>query len=256
MLNRKIIVLSFILLFGFVVGVYYYKFAVNNHEIVTLLPEEGEIKKKPIDPGGMVIPNSDSLVYEKLKPGNSRKRKINILPGPEEPLEIIQKAIIQTKYLDSIDEILANIEYYESGLNDIDASVDNEDFVMPNTLLTKDDLEDAQSILLPGTKLRIIKAIENRYKISRFNVVDEKQDGYKIQLSSAHSSKDAKKQWQKIKQRHFKVLQDANLVVKRVKGANERIFYLVMAGTYPSLNHAKLLCKKLSTRKQNCIVTK
>ena len=64
------------------------------------------------------------------------------------------------------------------------------------------------------------------------------------------------KKWQTISQKHRKILNDANLIIKKIEGKNERIFFLVMAASYPSLSHAKLLCKKLSKRKQNCIVTK
>ena len=74
--------------------------------------------------------------------------------------------------------------------------------------------------------------------------------------SSAYSQNEAQNKWATIQQKHKKILQGANLVVKRVEGKNEQIFFLVMAGSYPSLGHAKLVCKKLSRRKQNCIVTK
>ena len=56
--------------------------------------------------------------------------------------------------------------------------------------------------------------------------------------------------------RHIKYLKNAQLVIKKVKTNNNRIIYLVMAGNYPSLNQAKLVCKKLVSSKQNCIVTK
>ncbi len=255
MRNRKNF-LIFILLLGFVSVLYCYKFTVSDSEIINLLPEERETKKKLIDPGGIVILNSDSLLYKKIKSRIFQRRKVNISSEPEEPLEILEKVNIQTKYLDSINEILAHIQYYKNRLGDIEDGGISEDFVMVNTFFVKDNLENADTIFIPATKLKIIKAIKNRYKISRFSVAKKEQKGYKIQLSSAYSFKDAQKQWQRIRQRHFKILQDSNFIVKKIKGTNEKIFYLVIAGIYPSLNYANLLCKKLSACKQNCIATK
>ncbi len=261
MRNGKFIILVSICLLVFAVGVLYYLHYFHDEEIVTLVPDEGDVKMKPKDPGGMVIPNADSLVYEKLHTGMPKKNKIHILPGPEEPMEIVRRAEIQGKFLDSIDEILANIEYYENALLDEEPS-DNDsiDYIMPNMLLTKDDQEEVlenrdKIIFVAGSKLNVIKAIEDQYKIIRSNVVAEEK-GYKIQLSSAYSSADANKQWQAIKQKHSKILREANLITRKVESKNERIFYLVMAGTYTSLNHAKLVCKQLTSRKQNCIITK
>ena len=124
-------------------------------------------------------------------------------------MEIVRRAEIQGKFLDSIDEILANIEYYENALLDEEPS-DNDsiDYIMPNMLLTKDDQEEVlenkdKIIFVAGSKLNVIKAIEDQYKIIRSNVVAEEK-GYKIQLSSAYSSADANKQWQAIKQKHSK----------------------------------------------------
>lgn len=231
----------------------------GNQEIVTLIPDESKIKVKPRDPGGLVIPHSDSLVYEKLNINRSSFSKVHILPSPEEPLEIVRNQEREAKFLDSIDEILSNLGFYENELLEENIS-DNDslDYIMPNNLPSKEDLliSDETIIFVPGTKLKVMKAMEDRYKTMLVNVVSDQDNGYKIQLSLAHSLEDAKKQWKKIQQKYSKIFQDANLIVKKVDGKNERIFYLVMAGSYPSLSHAKMICKKLSFRKQNCIVTK
>lgn len=258
-MKQKVIIILLLIglsLVAFAIRSYFY--SSHSDDVVTLLPDDSETKKKPKDPGGLVLPNSDSLVYERLKGGSHRERKINLLPEPEEPIEIAKKQEVKTKLLDSIDEILDNIEYYENEyITSEDNDTENTDYVVPNVLLAKDDDKlDENSIYVPGTSLNIIKALEGGHKIANYNVVDEEEGGYKIQLASAYSQNDAMKKWQYISQKHRKILNDANLIIKKIEGKNERIFFLVMAGSYPSLSHAKLLCKKLSKRKQNCIVTK
>lgn len=246
------------ILLASLVGLFFYFKIQNSREIITLSPEEGEIKKKPDDPGGIVIPNSDSLVYEKLQKGAAKNRKINILPEPEVPIDFGQKVEENpVVYLDSIDEILANIEYYDEVANNNLSTT--EEIVAPNSVkssIVAESGEGGQKIEISGTGLNIIKSSDNRFKVTEVNVVSAEDEGYKIQLTTAFSEGDAKKLWQEIIKRHSKVLNGANLITKKIDGNNERIFYLVMAGTYPSLNHAKLVCNRLASRKQNCIVTK
>jgi hypothetical protein len=260
MQRKKIIII--ILLISLVVagsiGIRYW-FSSSNNEIITLSQDEDEIKRKPTDPGGLVIPNSDSLVYETIKGGDHVKRKENLLQEPEDPIKLSRRQEESAMMLDSIDEILDNIEYYENEYISVEKLPPTEsiDYVVPNILQAKiEDKLDDNNIYVPETSLNIIRALEGSRKISDRQIVFDEEAGYKIQLSSSYSQNDAKNQWQKIQQKHIEILRDANLITKKVDGKNERIFFLVMAGTYPSLSHAKLVCKKLSKRRQNCIVTK
>jgi hypothetical protein len=259
-MNRKSLFFRIIIiLLVALVGVFCYFKIQNSREIITLSPQEGETKRKPDDPGGIVIPNLDSLVYEKLQKGVAKNRKINILPEPEVPMDLGQKVEDNPViYLDSIDEILANIEYHEEDVLDNNLATTDE-LVIPNAIKSSmivESEEEKQKIEIPGTELNIIKSSDNRFKVTEISVVSAEDDGYKIHLTTAFSEGDAKKLWQEITKRHGKVLNGANLITKKIDSKNERIFYLVMAGTYPSLNHAKLVCNRLAARKQNCIVTK
>ena len=250
-----LLLISLSLIF-FVVREYFY-FS-NSDDVVTLLPDDLAPKKKPKDPGGLVLPNSDSLVYDSLKGRHYIEKKINLLTGPEDPIDIFGKQEVKAKFLYSIDEILNNIEYYENEYIDIDTKdIESSDYALPNILLTKKEKKaNDNNIYVPGSNLNIIKALEDRHKVSNYNLIDKEGDGYKIQLSSAYSQNDAIKKWRYISQKHSKILGEANLVIKKIEGKNERIFFLVMAGSYESLSHAKLVCKKLSKRRKNCIITK
>ncbi len=257
MRNRRLIISAIILLFLLIAVGYYFMRNSASKEIITLAQEHGQTKIKPKDPGGMVIPHSDSLVYQKIKKGKVIERKVHLQPGPEAPINMNRVPETKSKLVNSIDEILANIEYYESQLSEEELDLE-EEYILPNNLLAKEDAQDEEdkSLFVPGTKLHIIRALESRYKRLDAHILSEDQEGYKIQLSSANSLPEAKKQWQRLKQKHARIIKNANLITKKVEGKNERIFFLIMAGTYPSLNHAKLVCRKLTARKQNCIITK
>lgn len=197
MKKKGIIIL---LLFGLASAVFAgiaYFYPSNTVGVITLLPDDLATEKKPKDPGGLVLPNSDSLVYERLKGSSHTEKKINLLPEPEKPLEITRKQEVKAKILDSIDEILDNIEYYEDEyISQEKNGADNFDYVIPNILLAKDDdkLEE-NNIRVPGSNLNIIKALEGERKLIKTNVVDKNEKGYKIQLASAYSKNDATKKW-------------------------------------------------------------
>lgn len=257
--------IKFIFITGFVIiagsfASYYYLHKKSKNEIITIAPDTDLIKKKPEDPGGIVIPNSDSLVYEKLQSGVKKNRKINILPSPEDPIIINNSVETDDSVisLDAIDEILSNIEYHDLYTND-EASNNINEYVIPNILKNQsneinEEVDD--KILIPSSMLNITKSQDNYFDFNDKNVIKNENNGYKIQLSVASSEEDAKVHWQRIVNNNYKILGNANLITKRIEGSNNRIFYMILAGTYPSLNHAKLVCKKLISRKQNCIVIK
>lgn len=238
----------------------YLKYRTNSTKIITLEPSLQEFKKKPTDPGGIVIPNSNSLIYEQLKGKKNDPLLYHVLSEPEAPLNIIYNQSTEDKLYSSIDEILSNIGYFEE-----DKPEDDDDKnAMPNpisheTLIDPTQLKEdnkTEDNFPQDTGLNFIKMPEG----NKLDYLRIKQGidsgGYKIQIGAAFSENEAKKEWEIIKQKHSMILKDASLVLRKIEGKNERIFYLIMAGTYTSLSSAKLVCNKLSMRHQNCIITK
>ncbi|MBN8511420.1 MAG: SPOR domain-containing protein [Rickettsiales bacterium] len=250
-------------------------------DIPTLAPDDEVIKKRPDDPGGIVIPNSDSLVYEKLKSNAEKNRAINILPEPEQPIEIDRTQVTETSNtvqvvdMDSIDQILAKIEDEDpmsvleeeskhASLNRKSSDENIEGSIMPNDIKNADtsssdskpnDTQNYDKIKIATSNLNIIKSDQSRYKHSK-TLESSLEQGYKVQLATSLSLSDANKTWLEIQKRHGKILAGAKFLTKKIEGKKDRIFHLIMAGYYPTLNHAKLVCDKLISRKQNCIVVK
>ncbi len=75
---------------GAVGGYVYYEVTApdggGRREVPLIRADEGPIKKRPEDPGGMAIPNQDKLVYEALRGIEGEERVEILLPPPEEPL--------------------------------------------------------------------------------------------------------------------------------------------------------------------------
>lgn len=239
-----------------------------NGKDIIIGEEQEEFKRRPIDPGGIIIPHSNSLIYEKLKPANALEAEINLSPDPEEPIDVgLRSHANDVAEYDSIDDILAKIDLDGEGkpVKNV-PSLESDNAI--NAITTKlaynmedeenDDNNPEVTREQPETnipKLKITRLSGENNKLYKLNK-DSADSGYKIQLSSAWSEKEAKNEWQRIQMRHMKYLKNAHLIIQKVETNNNRIIYLVMAGSYPSLNQAKLVCKKLVSSKQNCIVTK
>ena len=243
--NQKfILLLSFFLILA--TFLLFYLYTSEPKEIVILSSDNTKTKKKPKDPGGIVIPNSDSLIYDKLRKTNIASHDIRITSITEKPLRLKRNLNSQPKFLDSIDKILFDIEQHEKKIvkKDNDSRANNETTHVLHSADTK------------TPKLQITTGSGNRYKEKSPSINSiTKENGYKIQLAVSYSFEDIAPYWHQIKTKH-KILARADLITKKIKGKNERIFYLIMAGTYPSLSQAKLVCRKLSSAKQNCIITK
>ena len=50
--------------------------------------EPGPVKRRPLDPGGLPIPNQDMLVFGLLEIIPPPPRKVTLAPLPEEPIEL------------------------------------------------------------------------------------------------------------------------------------------------------------------------
>lgn len=238
-------------------------FSYTNGKDIIIGEEQEEFKRRPIDPGGIIIPHSNSLIYEKLKPASAIEAEVNLSSDPEEPLELgFRSHANDVAEYDSIDDILAKIDLEGEGKPAANVSLPEVDNTVTAELTSnmEDDGNDYNNpdvskgeADIPQLKITKLSGENNKlYKLNK-NSTDS---GYKLQLSLAWSEKEAKNEWERIQMRHIKYLKNAQLVIKKVKTNNNRIIYLVMAGNYPSLNQAKLVCKKLVSSKQNCIVTK
>ncbi|NRB10308.1 MAG: SPOR domain-containing protein [Rickettsiaceae bacterium] len=230
--------------------IYWYYFT-GQENVIVITDEDDEYKKRPDDPGGIVLANSSSLIYEKLRKNIVKEKNVRILPEPEPPLKIDFKE----KNIDSIDVILANLDFYEQ----IDFDQYNEEdngnvaVIMPNLLKKAEQQSPVDDSL--ETDLNIIRVNKDDSKLLALAKQELKEaSGYKLQLSLAKTEMEAIKCWKGLQKKYGEILGNAYLVTRRIKGKNNRIFFLVMAGTYPSLPEAKRVCKKLIARKQNCII--
>ncbi|MEE8295474.1 MAG: SPOR domain-containing protein [Sphingomonadales bacterium] len=64
---------------------YYQKNIAGPEEIPFVAADRGPVKTKPAEPGGMVVPDQDKLIFDKVS-GQETELPDQIQPGPEQPL--------------------------------------------------------------------------------------------------------------------------------------------------------------------------
>ncbi|HJK86261.1 MAG TPA: SPOR domain-containing protein [Candidatus Megaira endosymbiont of Nemacystus decipiens] len=229
----------------------------KEHEVVLIKADIAENKKRPQERGGIVIPNTDSFIYNK---SGLDRSKIKLLPSPEDPI-FIKRTSDGLIYVDSIDEILNNLEYYESlySNDEEDDTLEEDSRILPKQISYKkkrsDDAFEADKPL--DTDLIVEKSKERRFITDTFLVNTNKANkGYKLQLAVVFTEAEGKTKWQEISNKNSKFLGESSLILKRAEGDNGKVFYLVMSGIYNSFNEAQIICRRLISNRQQCIIVK
>lgn len=263
-MQKIIIVLSAIGITG-VLAYFYLSENYSKDNIVVLKLEETEFKKKPENPGGIVMPNSDSHIYDQLK-RHSKKTAlsdINILPMPEDPIEINFVNESEKIIVNSIDDILNNLDYYETQLSTNELIEDDENIILPNNtikaseVINESNATDNDVIIDQETSLHLVKANQDIYKmLKKVNKSVSLGGGYFVQLAITKSEKDARNIWSHISRKYSNVLLTNEPTFKKINREDGRVYFLIMAGPYPNQYKAKLVCESLKKSKQSCIIMK
>lgn len=267
-MKKLIIFLISVLFFIASILLYFYKDG-SARDIVIIQEENTEFKRKPLDPGGITIPNSDSHIYDQLKRHSTKTSisDVKILPDPEEPISIhFNNKDNNIIPVSSIDDILNNIDYYEKEFLLESKEPEDENLVLPNAIdrykKSASDNDDGELFLndltvSSNTSLNFIKASEDSHKrINKAGGDLIEGGGYFIQLAITRSEKEATKAWIQIEKRNFGVLSNVEPAFKKINKKNTSVFFLVLAGPYPNKYKAKMVCESLKSNKQNCIVMK
>lgn len=261
MTNTKKIFFIWLILIGSFFSAYYFWYE-KEVQIVTIEPEAGAAKIRPEEPGGIVIPNTDSLVYNQEI---FNKKRIQLLPAPEEPINIprpiLDNSSDQLIYTDSIDDILNNLERYEKLYSESSSNADLTDSegqngipesVPTNEIAVNEQINSEDQTGINPYNLEIQKATTKR----RWTKNSVNQNGYLVQLGVAFNENDASNKWQLIKKKHSKLLGKREMILQKGQGNNGKFFYLIMTGYYESFSDAKYVCRQLIAQKQSCIITK
>lgn len=221
-----VVLVSVTLLFGCLIVVVYLllKGPIENEEVVTIAPTPKPVKVRPENPGGMVIPDQDKVIYSRLTQDTIPVKVEKLFPEEEKPVmpEVVAEPIESTE---------EEIPVFEE----------------------TEEIQIVQAEPLPVKEE--VKKVEPKKQVTP--VKSEKPKGeWKVQLFSSTDKVKVEKQWQIISKKQKALVSDMPMQIVPAQIEGKGTFYRLQVGVFETREMANNLCTKLKKRKQDCIPAK
>lgn len=245
--------------------------------------QEGPVKVRPDNPGGMKVPDRDKEVFSRLEADKTPEKIERLLPPPEKPVTRprAEMAQISTEAGSAQDKTtdktmdkppMMSPEPMKSPPPPppplkIDKPSASVEIKRPEVKLPAAPREEAASTPPAGKPVMAEKSkpaaksanagapkkLAARPATSKSAVSGR----YLVQISALRSDTAVRKSWSALQKRHRDVLGPLSLTVERkVLGGGKGTFYRMQAGPLPSRSAASDLCGKLKQRKLGCLVVR
>ncbi len=197
-------------------------------ELPLIEADDSPTKHRPAEPGGMVIPNQDKLVYETLGDERNLDKIERLLPPPEEPMPP-PEPVAPPAAVEPAPEAPA-------------APTPEPVVVAPSV-----PVEEQAPIPAPKPVVQPPPAT---------TVTAAPLAGFRVQLAALRSRADAEAAWRRLKRANGDLLGALEAEVVRVDLADQGVFYRLRAGPLASAAKAGALCVRLKARNLDCLVVK
>ncbi len=209
---------------------------------------EGPVKVRPDNPGGMVVPDRDKLVYDRMQ-GLENRPAERLLPPPEIPLpppgaETLEKTVSapavapppapapEPAARPTTEEVLAAKPpsppppVLEAEVKKLTATVKPKpSAAKPETLMT-----------------RTAKPPKSPAAV------------YRVQLAAVRTPARAREEWARLQKKHSTLLGQLGMSLTRADLGKKGVFYRLRAGPLATESAARDLCGKLAKRKVGCMI--
>ncbi len=176
------------------------------------------LKVAPKDPGGVVVPNRDMLIYDRLDRATAPARREHISP-PEEPIRLAKT----------------------------EAAGKPAGTAINGSLGAAGKIETAA----PGNGVRPLPSAPNGAK----RVLTAQYMGpFRVQLAAYRSPEVAAKRWRAISAKHKDLLGQLNPIIQKADLGKKGLYFRLQAGPLKSRASAVSLCAALKKRKVSCLV--
>ncbi len=204
--------------------------------------DAGEVKRKPDDPGGLVVPHQDKLVFNRLAPGQADEPIERLLPLPEVPLALPVNERSQPLEKTIGPTTVAPATIITAPTPKLVEPAPDKELPEPTELAAKTPPPPPAEISAktPAPVAQTTPAIASG-------------TAWRIQLISLSSLKGAEQVWARMQKANTDLLGGLELRVQTVK-LPKGTFYRVQAGPLADRTAAASLCGSLKTRKQDCLV--
>lgn len=197
---------------------------------------EGPLKVKPDDPGGMVVPDRDKLVYKRVK-GEEPSGPVHLRPGPELPIKRPEP------------ELVKKPEPQEAAAQDTapaepKASTETASETPPATEIPATEVKEA--VVTPPQTPAAAEA-------KTATQPDAAADQFYVQLGALGERSGAAEAWAKMQAKHA-VLAKLNAVIMPLTTNTGQTLYRLRAGPLETRAAAAKVCETLQAQGQGCFV--
>ena len=254
--------------------------------------DPGPVKVRPVNPGGLRVPDRDKLVYDRMhgksagpgEAGGEGGGAERLLPPPEQPLpkprpkKEVAKEIPKTKpvpEVPTVKDVAAAIrpapppqaptlstaeETKTPALAPIKAKRESEPKAEKLTPPVKTLKPAPKPVTKPAPKLEPKQATAAKPapkpETSASAPIPSGRT-YLVQLAAARSPQGARSEWERLRKKHLDLLGDLGLkVTKADLGARKGVFYRLRVGPLVDEKAARQLCQQLTKRQVGCLIIK
>ena len=254
----------------------------NEDDIPLIRAADGPVKVRPVNPGGLQVPNRDKLIYERMQsgvPSSSDDSVVErLLPQPEKPLpkpapdssppstqptttlgastaeRIPPPPALPTARVPAVKDVISvkppppprlkNVQPRGAPLN-----------------LRKNLERPARPApaAIQKTPVQAMPANDSPTNAASPNVTPTPPTGesFHIQFAATRTPESAQSEWDRMRRKHLDLLGDLRLTVTKVDlGPKKGVFYRLRVGPLAHEASARTLCKELSKRKIGCLIVK
>ena len=225
------------LLLGCLIVVIYLllKGPIENEEVVTIAPTPKPVKVRPENPGGMVIPDQDKVIYSRLTQDAIPAKVEKLFPEEEKPVmpEVVAEPVVPDEIAVFQDEDVKVIQ--------LDEPVESAPVQVPEVVVEK------QQEKAPAKTVEVPKAEP---------VAAAPKGEWKVQLFSSTDKAKVEKEWKLISKKQKALVSDMPMQIVPAKIPGKGTFYRLQIGAFETRQMASNLCAKLKKQKQECIPAK
>ena len=217
---------------------------IGNDDVPLVKAETSPVRLKPVNPGGLKVPNQDRLIFKNLEIANPSKLEIpeKLIPRPEQPIATSSdtKRIGNTIKEKVLEDRAATLQIPKIKSSQGDGG------------LSKIKKSEKLKNLKDKTKVTNKDAKKDEQKIS---IKNSESGAYRIQLASLAKRQAAEKFLKKVRTKNATLLGGMKGRVMKINLKSRGIFYRVQ-GDLSSREQAEKKCKILRSRKQACLVVR
>ncbi|HEC90382.1 MAG TPA: SPOR domain-containing protein [Alphaproteobacteria bacterium] len=218
---------------------------------------EGPVKVRPDNPGGMIVPDRDKLVYDRMQGMEGRPAE-RLLPPPEIPLappgaETLEKTVTAPAVMPSP---VTSPPALEPAARPTTKEVLAAKPPSPPPPVLEDEVKKLTAAAKPKAKKEAATpAAKPETLMARAAKPPKAQASvYRVQLAAVRTQKRAREEWGRLQKKHSTLLGLLTMSLTRADLGTKGVFYRLRAGPLATESAARELCDELAKRKVGCLI--